>query len=342
MFIPLTNKSNFYSQKLTGDYLRLYNASVDNLSHGKYSTTVTFGSDIGEEIQSGIDAIFEAIIFGCPELFFVKQGQKDKDKEKGISYSYAGRQVSLEFANKYQQDVSDLWNILDTEINRIVGIVKKIPNKIEQIHRINQYLCARVKTNSSTEGRFGDAYGALILKEARCEGYAKAAKLILDRVGFDSIIAYGRALSGGGQEDHAWNIIEVNGNYYHFDFTWNSGRSQHGIPGQEYMFLDDDTAKIEHFPHHTYPVCADKTKMFWVKNNGIVKYHSDLSRIKIVPFKNNYLGMAKYDSPLSKEDLEENIFKWMRNELAGHNYGSQLSYSINERLNLLIFYFINQ
>lgn len=332
--IPLTNQVNFYSQKLTGDFLRLYNASVENLARGVLKTSVTFASEISEEMKSGIDAVIEAIFYGCPELFYVEQQ---------IQTSWVGNEFTFSFSNKYSDEkVMDLWNKLDAEINRIVEKVKAIPKRFDQIHRINKYLCARVKTNDSTRGRFGDAYGALILKEARCEGFAKAAKLILDSAGFDSIIACGQALNGQRREDHAWNIIALKDNYYHFDFTWNSGRGQYGMPGQEYMFLDDSQAHIEHFPNYDYPICTDNSKTFWAKNNGIVKYHSDLSRINIVPFKNSYMAIAKFSTPLSAEDLENNVFNWMRNELAAYNYAPQLGYSVNERLNLLIFYFVNQ
>lgn len=332
--IPLTNQVNYYSQKLTGDFLRLYNASVENLARGVLKTTITFDSGLSDETEAGINSVVEAIIYGCPELFYVEQE---------VQTTWAGNEFTFDFTNKYSgENLRDLWDKLDLEINRIVDKVKAIPKKFDQIHRINKYLCTRVKTNASLEGRYGDAYGALILKEARCEGFAKAAKLILDRVGFDSLIACGQALNGQNREDHAWNIIAFKDNYYHFDFTWNSGRAQHDIPGQEYMFLNDDVAFIEHFPKHNYPCCSDSSKTFWAKNNGFVQYHSDLSRINIVPFKNNYMAIAKFSKPLMPEDLGDNVFRWMRDELAAYNFGSQLSYIYNERLNLLIFYFINQ
>ncbi|MBQ7761359.1 MAG: hypothetical protein IJ400_04815 [Clostridia bacterium] len=332
--IPLTNRVNFYSQRLTGDFLRLYNASVENLARGALKTSVTFNSAVSKEMQGGFDAVIEAIIYGCPELFYIEQQ---------VAISWIGNEITFAFSNKYgNESLEALWSRLDAEISRIAEIVKAIPRKFDKIHRINSYLCSRVSVNNSMVGRYGDAYGALILREARCEGFAKAAKLILDKVGFNSIIACGQALNGRYREAHAWNIISFNDQYYHFDFTWNSGRGQYGIPGQEYMFLDDSQAHVEHFPDHEYPCCTDATKTFWARNKGMVKYHSDLSRINIVPFKNNYMAIAKFSKPLCTENLDEEVFEWMRDELAASNYASQLNYGVNENLNLLIFYFINQ
>lgn len=336
--ITLTNKNNFYSQRLTGGFLRLYDASVENLARGVLSTSVDLGYLASDDVEADCNKVVDAIIYGCPELFYVEQN---------VKYTLAGSRVTLDFKSKYaNEDVAVLWGKLDAEINRIAKIVKAIPKPYDQLHRINSYLCARVGVNTSAEGRYGDAYGALILKEARCEGFAKAGKLILDRVGFDSIIACGDALTPQGREKHAWNIVAFNGNHYHFDFTWNSGRGQYGIPGQEYMFLDDDQANVEHFPQYEYPCCTDDSKTFWAKNRGIVRYYSELSKINIVPFKNNYMAIAKFIYPYNEEikggKLGNEVFEWMRDELSAHSYASQLSYAVNESLDLLIFYFINQ
>ena len=333
--IPLKNKSNFYSERLTGDILRLYNASVENLARGEFTATVSFSSNVGNDLNGVLDPILEAIFYGCPELFYVEQHAE---------IAYSGNDVTLIFANKYKgEEVNGMWSKLEVEINRIVEKVKAIPDDYEKLHRINKYLCARVKAKQSHEGRFGDAYGALILKEARCEGFAKAAQLILERAGFKSIIVCGQVLNGSRREDHAWNMVSYKNKYYHFDFTWNASRGQYGIPGQEYMYLDDETAWIEHFPAHAdYPKCPDSSKTFWAKHKGIINYHSDLSRIDIVPFKNNYLAMAKLKEMPTALERESDVFAWMRDELSAYNYGSQISYVCNDRLKLLIFYIINE
>lgn len=316
---------------LTGDYRRLYFASVDNLSRGVFKTTVEFSS--GGDLQSGIYQVLEAIFCGNPELFFV-------DQEVNIAYD--GSSVTLTFPRKYDgENLAEALRKLDAEIDRIAEKVMRIEGSYERIMRVNQYLCARVKPDGSVKKENGDAYGALILKQARCEGFAKAAKLIFDRVGIKSIVAFGKATDGNGTVEHAWNILEVNGKYYQFDFTWNAGNTQHKIPGQEYAFLSDEAIKTDHFPKYPYPECNDESFEFWVKHNGIVKYQSDLGRIEVVPFGNNYYAAAKFLSPLSNVEVEENAFDWMRSELAAGSYGSTYTYSFNPRLNVLSFYMIN-
>jgi transglutaminase/protease-like cytokinesis protein 3 len=64
-------------------------------------------------------------------------------------------------------------------------------------------------------------YGALINKEAVCEGYAKSFKYIMDKLGVPCIIACGLGQNSKGQtENHAWNYVYLDDNWYAIDTTW--------------------------------------------------------------------------------------------------------------------------
>lgn len=55
------------------------------------------------------------------------------------------------------------------------------------------------------------AYGALVNKMAVCEGYAKAYKILLDAMGIPCDVVI--------NEDHAWNVVCLDGNWYLVDVT---------------------------------------------------------------------------------------------------------------------------
>ena len=330
--IPIANQSNFYSQKLSGEYLQLYNSCVNNLTRGVLTTSMSLSRV--DDLQNKTQSVVEAVLYGCPELFYVDQQ---------VQIKYSGQEVILNFTNKYNgENLSQLWNELDSKINQIVEIIKNGNDFYERLNLLNYYFCANVESSTSIEGKVGDPYGALILRKARCEGFAKATKMILDRLGINSIIALGHADNGTMADNHAWNIVENDMIFYHFDFAWNASKTAYGIPSQEYMFLDDKEAYIEHFPKYIYPTCGDASNTFWARNRGFVEYQSDFSRINIVPFGNNYMAIAKMANKLTESEIREDVFNWLVDELAGYNFGSQLSYAYNEHLNLLIFYFINQ
>jgi len=84
-------------------------------------------------------------------------------------------------------------------------------------------------------------YGVLIKGTAICEGYAKATALLLNMAGIESMV-----VSGGG---HAWNIVKIDGKYYHLDTTWDDPVSSSGenILRYDYFNLSDEEIGKDHF-----------------------------------------------------------------------------------------------
>ncbi|MBQ9784553.1 MAG: hypothetical protein IJW29_03530 [Clostridia bacterium] len=68
-----------------------------------------------------------------------------------------------------------------------------------------------------------NAYGALVEGRAVCEGYAEALQVLLHRAWIESVLVFGSSVnpSTGSPEGHAWNMVEIDGKYYHVDLTWN-------------------------------------------------------------------------------------------------------------------------
>ena len=64
-------------------------------------------------------------------------------------------------------------------------------------------------------------YGVLCGNNATCEGYARTAKYLLDRLGVPCYVIAGQSTPpGSSTSSHMWNIVEVDGNHYHLDLTW--------------------------------------------------------------------------------------------------------------------------
>ncbi|MFC3748323.1 stalk domain-containing protein [Paenibacillus sp. GCM10012306] len=86
-------------------------------------------------------------------------------------------------------------------------------------------------------------YGTLIEHKAVCEGYALTMNVLLKLAGMESYLISGLANGQG----HAWNIVVLNGVYYHLDATWDD--SAPDIPGQvkyDYFLISDDQMALDH------------------------------------------------------------------------------------------------
>lgn len=89
-------------------------------------------------------------------------------------------------------------------------------------------------------------YGALVQKKAVCAGYARAYTYLMQNLGIESMYVRGDC-SGEGR--HGWNIIRLEGEYYHVDVTWGDysntdpGRDEEGFGYHYFCVTDRDILK---------------------------------------------------------------------------------------------------
>lgn len=354
MDIPPDRSNNYYGPRLNESARRVYDACVEALSKGILKVRVAV-ADI-EEVRPSFHEIVNGILYDHPEIFYIEEDGGGR----AVEFSYIDNHVSVTFHDKYHEiagknmgcyetkTLSEMLEQIEAELDYIVSKLRKIDSEEERIYRLNQYLCRRVK-----QGTFGrvdnridytaDVYGALILKEARCAGFAKAAKMILDRLGMRSIICDGTARPDpqSSSENHVWNMIYCNGRPYHFDFTWNRGNTQAGIPGLGYMFLADKDIRINHFPGQEYPICDDDSLEFWNKHKCNIEFISDITRALVHETKNGAFAVIRFKKPLSEEDRYENLQNWAINELGGYTYGNNVLWTYYEDLRVASFFFVN-
>lgn len=72
-----------------------------------------------------------------------------------------------------------------------------------------------------------------------CDGYSKAYALLCNMEGINCVRVMGTT-SGGG---HAWNKVEIDGNWYMVDITWTE-ISSYGVYNMEYVKLDETVAHL--------------------------------------------------------------------------------------------------
>ncbi|WP_236560393.1 transglutaminase domain-containing protein [Streptococcus halichoeri] len=108
-------------------------------------------------------------------------------------------------------------NILstDTEIQKI--------DKIQDYIMTNyHYAVGKVGGHTVTGISVQTPYAFLKDKEAVCQAYAQLFKDMGRLAGLDVYYIQGYGDPAGGKSSlHAWNIVKVNGQYYHVDLTWN-------------------------------------------------------------------------------------------------------------------------
>lgn len=101
-------------------------------------------------------------------------------------------------------------------------------------------------------------YGVLLIKGIGvCQGYASAANLLLNKAGVKSTMVIGTADGLRGWGDHAWNMVEIDGEHYHLDVTWDKSNSKY-IDYSYFNLTDDEISKEHKWCRETVPVCSKK------------------------------------------------------------------------------------
>ena len=110
---------------------------------------------------------------------------------------------------------------MDQEVSRVLSsLALDGKSQKEKIDAIYNYLIRNVKYVSDAE--LADesnvikysSYAALVQHNAVCQGFAGAFYRLCLESGIDSRIVSSDAMN------HAWNIVELDGSYYHLDATW--------------------------------------------------------------------------------------------------------------------------
>lgn len=110
-------------------------------------------------------------------------------------------------------------------------------------------------------------YGALIDGKAICSGYTTTFKLFMDMIGVECITVDGSALD----EVHAWNMVNIDGKWYHVDCTWDDYTPDYeGRPAAHIYFLvTDEVMRREHVWDEDTTPSADSDDLNYYVNNGL-------------------------------------------------------------------------
>ena len=104
----------------------------------------------------------------------------------------------------------------------------------------------------------GTAYDALIHKTANSEGIASAFKALCDRLNIECQIVNGKL----EREEHFWNIVKIEDNYYHFDV---SVLKEQG--GLKTLFQSDAEQQVNYWwDQSAYPDCEGDSTYLAVKS----------------------------------------------------------------------------
>ena len=167
-------------------------------------------------------------------------------------YPTEGVNKIYEIELDYGMDANELTELRDKLDSRIDVLCKNVTAKETWrcALELAQALSASFREADSGEGAADTVSGALLEGRASSMGAALAYKVLCDEMGIECIVVRGR-LGTLGTQDHYWNIIGIDGDYYHVDV------SRLDSAGAERAFLLDDVRAWGTYmwESDSYPVC---------------------------------------------------------------------------------------
>lgn len=192
-----------YYAMLNSDMQQLYCQIYANAQ----SLTETFGPVVPVNIGQ-LKTVYEAVYNDHPELFWLEGGYSCKYLQNGncveITLKYNNTAANLETAKQdfrlYAQRILSGATVLGTNAEK------------EQYAHDGLMLAVDYDLKAPMNQ---SAYSALVQGKSVCAGYARAYQYLLQQLGIPCYYCTGYA----GQ-DHAWNIVKIDGVYYNVDVTW--------------------------------------------------------------------------------------------------------------------------
>ncbi len=158
-----------------------------------------------------LNRVFTAVIYDNPEAFCLNRNCKMSTTDKT---SYFIPQYTMN-KTEYEKELK----ALKSKAKELIQMDYEDDYSAELL--FHDYLVDHCEYFSGEDKRYCNAYSALILGKANCEGYTHAMNYLLKQAGVESFAIRGIGkLPGGNPQSHIWNIVKINENYYHLDVTW--------------------------------------------------------------------------------------------------------------------------
>lgn len=218
--------------------------------------------------------LYEYVLADHPEIFW----------EDGSSVSYTestiGNQTTFEiYAN--QQFSDDMVQTYEKQLNDItepiLKNVQQMDSDYEKVKYIYDYVIDHT-TYQENSIHNQTILSVFLYQSSVCAGYAKSIQYLLQKAGIPCTYLWGGTTYSN--EDHAWNMVSMDGDYYYLDAT--NGDSEKQIDKRwRYSFFSMNSRQMLHLykPIPDYIETNAVKDSYFYQNDALLE-HPDLTHIQ--------------------------------------------------------------
>jgi hypothetical protein len=227
-YIPEGMVTVYGSAKLSPELYAIYEQTRDDLGH--FRKSVLLPTD-----TMNYTKVLDIIRF--EELSFFPL----RDRSIG-DYDAATGAYAINF--KYYSDNENAGETMtrmnleiEAKAEEIMSAITPDMTDYDKLKYFHDYLITNCATDDSGSNDIYSAtiYGTLIKGKALCEGYAKTFSYLCNLAGIENCL-----VSGMVNLPHMWNMVKVNGRWYHLDVTYD-------VPYENIVFEHPDFVSYQFF-----------------------------------------------------------------------------------------------
>jgi len=332
------SSSLFYYEALTEEEKTIYNEIYLSLISREQAIVSTLD-------QNQLDKVYQCVMNDHPEIFY-------SSGYVCTSRTINGKDVELNFSAKYEmEDVT-----VKTKQRQIDDYVKQCfagmpsTDAYGQIKYIYDYVIEHTEYNLQADNN-QNICSVFIDGESVCQGYSEAVQYLLNELGYSATIVTGQANYSG----HAWNLVQLEGNYYYLDATWgdvdyqeqevtaaDGAQMQQTLVNYDYFLVTTEQLTKTHTIETVVamPACTSILHNYYVREG---RYFEFFEETKIAEIFNE--AKTEGDSTVTLKAANAVVFEELRSYLLDEqkifDYLSgetQISYYVDDRMNTICFW----
>lgn len=247
----MAKAGSYYYEQLNKEQQKAYYAMKEGLLQLQDSFAVPMLT------KKELSDIYFMIRMDCPEIFY----------SVTFTYRYYPDSSAVEMIPKYlftKDKIKEHRQAMESRVKKLARQAVELDEKGKELY-IHDFIVENVKYDKLKKEYSHEIIGALGNGVAVCEGMAKAVKILCDEMNLWCIIALSEANPDKGiKYRHAWNVIRINGQYYHMDATFDNTLSRDDTVRYDYLNLSDKQIQRDHEPViWKIPVCNDGDHFYY-------------------------------------------------------------------------------